>query len=762
LKKYLGAGISVILAFSALSFVPQVASAKSLSAAGAVCTIVGTAGNDRLRGTAGNDVICGLGGNDIISGLGGNDTIDGGKGNDTIDGGAGNDVLIGGAGNDKLVGGSGSDIASFIDTASSVNATLIGKSAKGDGSDSLSAIESLTGGSGNDSLTGDASSNTLSGGAGSDILRGGSGNDTLLGGLGNDTLAGDTGTDVVSFTGNSTGVQADLSLGTSAGEGVDTISGAEGLSGGSGDDILVGNSDSNLISGGSGNDLIEGGDGADSIFGDLGADTLIGDGGNDNLIGDLGDDNLEGGLGADNLNGGEGVNQCVADASDVSAACRNDNTPPTISSIVLMDGLAHDSQTGDHTMTIKVTISENFGVFVVGVGFSGISFLVDNRFYDPPACPPGAQEAPARFSNKLDGTCLLSGTRYAGTYLITKDTNLSNEPANNFRPWGINAFSGANASDQFNNPSSYNASDFNPGSTNLLPIDSLLDYVNDATAPNVTSVSLTSEPESGTGQHLRIRASFTDSESGLRSLGVSFKSGNKEFGVSTGSTLRSCIGGQAPDSGPAPLGAQYFILSETACLISGDRNAGTVEFTITLPRWLDSGTYRLSNAGGSDMMQNTIPFPNVSLPQSDVFIREPVVLLPNEDYLPPIVDSVTVASDSIDVSSNAAYVQVEFHFTDLTGLTFGGVNFSTPTGGQIFPQFGNLSPCSETNTGAPREHDVSGCIVSGNATDGVIRLLVKVAAHSPTGVYRLMLVLAGDGFENVKSYSAEGQFTVTG
>lgn len=73
------------------------------------CTIVGTAGNDRLRGTAGRDVICGLGGNDRIDGLGGNDVLKGGDGDDVLRGGKGNDQLKGGAGADTVVGGDGSD-----------------------------------------------------------------------------------------------------------------------------------------------------------------------------------------------------------------------------------------------------------------------------------------------------------------------------------------------------------------------------------------------------------------------------------------------------------------------------------------------------------------------------------------------------------------------------------------------------------------------------------------------------------------------------
>ena len=58
----------------------------------------------------------------------------------------------------------------------------------GSGSDTLIAIENLTGSNYNDRLTGNAAANLLSGGGGNDILVGGTGKDVLTGGVGNDTF----------------------------------------------------------------------------------------------------------------------------------------------------------------------------------------------------------------------------------------------------------------------------------------------------------------------------------------------------------------------------------------------------------------------------------------------------------------------------------------------------------------------------------------------------------------------------------------------
>ena len=83
------------------------AARPTMTCAGEIATIVGTAGPDRIVGTPGDDVIVGLDGNDRISGAGGQDVICGGDGNDVLDGGHGADQLYGGRGDDRLTGGPG-------------------------------------------------------------------------------------------------------------------------------------------------------------------------------------------------------------------------------------------------------------------------------------------------------------------------------------------------------------------------------------------------------------------------------------------------------------------------------------------------------------------------------------------------------------------------------------------------------------------------------------------------------------------------------
>jgi choice-of-anchor C domain-containing protein len=132
---------------------------------------------------------------DTLTGDAGDNTLDGGAGNDTLSGGGGNDVMAGGAGNDTITGGSGTDTASYSGAASAVTvnlATATAQNTGGDGTDTLSGMENLTGSTYADTLTGDGSANAITGGTGNDTLTGAGGSDSFVYyvGDGNDTVTG--------------------------------------------------------------------------------------------------------------------------------------------------------------------------------------------------------------------------------------------------------------------------------------------------------------------------------------------------------------------------------------------------------------------------------------------------------------------------------------------------------------------------------------------------------------------------------------------
>ncbi|OBQ62599.1 hypothetical protein A8146_15855 [Mesorhizobium loti] len=136
-----------------------------------------------------------------------------GSGNYTLTGTAGNDVIAGSTHTDAISGGGGNDIVDYSGSIGAISIHLAddghasgapadpnnpaaGTIGGGDAAgDTLTGIEGLIGGSGNDHLFGNALANYLAGGAGNDTLNGGGGNDILVGGAGQDTLTGGTGAD---------------------------------------------------------------------------------------------------------------------------------------------------------------------------------------------------------------------------------------------------------------------------------------------------------------------------------------------------------------------------------------------------------------------------------------------------------------------------------------------------------------------------------------------------------------------------------------
>ncbi|MBD2679246.1 MULTISPECIES: M10 family metallopeptidase [Nostoc] len=152
-------------------------------------TLIGSAAINGTGNTA-NNIITGNDSNNSLSGNAGNDTLSGGVGNDTLNGGAGTDSLIGGVGNDSYV------LSNADNSNGSTNDTIFEKTGEGTDTVLLSTpvstyilpneVENLlvvptstinvTGNSGNNNIAvlGDNGAvNTLTGGLGNDTLTGG-------------------------------------------------------------------------------------------------------------------------------------------------------------------------------------------------------------------------------------------------------------------------------------------------------------------------------------------------------------------------------------------------------------------------------------------------------------------------------------------------------------------------------------------------------------------------------------------------------------
>lgn len=348
-------------------------------------SLSGDQGADSLLGGAGSDTLNGGVGDDILIGGQDNDTLDGGDGNDTasyaaangavvvdllqgsasgadgidtllniesvigsnfndlligsnsanrLEGGAGNDTFIGNLGNDTFDGGNDIDTVSYAARTNRIIVDLALSQAileNNTETDTLSNIEnviggrgnddirgnglanSIDGGDGNDSLLGDGGNDTLTGGEGNDTLDGGDGNDSLIGGngddsfiasTGNDTFVGGTGNDVVSYAnlqaGQRVAIAPDVNnVGTLIAKiydatntllKTDTLTGIETVIGSNGNDIFTGDDANNYLFGGAGDDALNGANGNDSIDGGAGNDILIGGIGNDTIDGGSGND----------------------------------------------------------------------------------------------------------------------------------------------------------------------------------------------------------------------------------------------------------------------------------------------------------------------------------------------------------------------------------------------------------------------------------------------------------------------------------------
>jgi len=209
--------------------------AASYAAATAAVTVNLATTGAQATGGAGSDTLTAI---EAIIGGAFNDSLTGNAGNNALTGNAGNDTLQGGLGNDMLNGGDGIDTVSYAAATAGIKVSLALTTAQvtgGAGSDTLSAIENITGSALADTLTGGTSNNIINGGNGNDVIDGGNGNDTINGGAGNNILKG-----------------------------------------GAGNDTLVGSTGADLLTGGAGKDVLTGGTGNDRFIYLLKTDGVVG------------------------------------------------------------------------------------------------------------------------------------------------------------------------------------------------------------------------------------------------------------------------------------------------------------------------------------------------------------------------------------------------------------------------------------------------------------------------------------------------------
>jgi Ca2+-binding RTX toxin-like protein len=150
-----------------------------------ITTLQGGSGDDMLVAGDSGGTLSGGTGNDKLIGGPGADALYGGPDNDELSGNEGDDLLVGGTGADTMSGGEGTDTLSYADHSTTVTAdaddALGDDGNSGERDTTISDVEQITGGPGNDTLVGGPGDDTLVGGGGSDWLAGAAGFDKLYG-----------------------------------------------------------------------------------------------------------------------------------------------------------------------------------------------------------------------------------------------------------------------------------------------------------------------------------------------------------------------------------------------------------------------------------------------------------------------------------------------------------------------------------------------------------------------------------------------------
>ena len=298
-----------------------------------ISDVLGSKGNLILaRGTIIEDVLTGSG----------DDNVTGNTASNEITTGGGSDFILPGTGSDTIDGGQNDDMVSFSDATRAVRVDLTaGQATSGGDTNTLIAIENITGSVFGDYIVGDEGANRL---------RGLGDYDWIVASGGNDTIDGGTGRDMVSYVSFGSGVTINLGAGTASGDGVfDRLSNIERATGSVYADLTYGSSGQDdfrglggydwFVGSTGGRDRYDGGNGQDTVAytasgsavvaslllgrgssGDAARDlytnienltgsnyndTLSGDGERNVLRGLFGEDRLYGAGGADRLTGGK-------------------------------------------------------------------------------------------------------------------------------------------------------------------------------------------------------------------------------------------------------------------------------------------------------------------------------------------------------------------------------------------------------------------------------------------------------------------------
>jgi|GEM_PF-1624162 len=626
-----------------------------------------------------------------------------------------------------------------------------------------------------DPIDGTAGDDVICGTAGDDIINGLGGNDTIWGGGGNDTITGGAGTDTIYGEDGNDHLDGGEGDDTEyAGDGDDYVAGgpgADSLFAGDGSDALKGDAGDDSLNGEDGNDQIEGGTGDDAEYGGPGADRLFGGDGSDALLAEAGNDYIDGGAGADSGSGGDGVDYCTQATGETISSCFNDASGPQLVSVAVSP-TSIDTSAGSQMVTVRMRIKDN-GAGITGYCDEGVQyteggvdcsswrvggyFTSGNREYwyglDSRAClPTGHRDGYG--SEGSGGMCRISGTPnngiYEGAFWVKRYT-----PRTTFKlTWFFATDDAGNKNKGTTLEASFKQTSLGDGvGPQLIDAAFCVPDANDEQARCVEGATIDT---SASNQTVKLRVRVKDAGSGLADSGL-------YLGIASAPLANASAG----------RGDGLQIPAESApVLISGTANDGVYEQTYLVPKNFPKSRIYLYDFSAEDLAGNITRWGGWGgdgmgslLMQKNLHVSFKQVGA--GDATPPSIKSLSFSPNSVNVSSEGAWVTVTFRMVDATGLypardgSYVGYDFSG-LGGCLNDAGRNVDFCFGTQNGLLESCPVDlselnsfACRVSGTAQDGVYKTSLSIPRNARKGVLTVGWILAADSLGNEVYYQPD-------
>ena len=371
-----------------------------------------------------------------------------------------------------------------------------------------------------------------------------------------------------------------------------------------------------------------------------------------------------------------------------------DSAAPTLVSFAINPSTV-DTSTAAQTVTVTARIKDDVS------GFTSTYFSI---------YPPSGNSSKSLYVN-LDASRRISGTAQDGTYVATLTLPRFSEQGT----WRLGGMGYAlGLSDVAGNTRSVTLGDlttagFSTGFSQTAP--------GDAAPPVLAGLSFSADSidTSASAQTVTLQAHITDDLAGLN----------------TGSCcMTSYLTFQSPSN---TYGHNLTVTFDASTRVSGSATDGVYEIPLTLPRYSEQGTWKVSSGSLYDAAFN---YRNLS--SSDITAGGfPTTFQQTGigDTTPPVLTIESVTPAQVDTSTSSQTVTVRTHVTDdLSGV---GAN-----GG---PSFSFKSPALSVWTSAPVE---ASRLVSGTAWDGVYDVAVTVPRFAELGIWKLSGVSVSDALGN--------------